>query len=153
VGKLLSQPKIITQNNVEASVKQGVSIPVQTTINNTISVQYIDAVLRLTVTPQITAEGTIFMKVDIENTNIDTSIATTPGQFGFDTQAAKTQVLVSNGGTVFFGGIIATNNSLTEQQVPLLGSVPLIGNLFRHKAISSTSNELLFFLTPRLVQS
>jgi type IV pilus assembly protein PilQ len=153
VGKLLSRPKIITQNNVEASVKQGVKIPLQTTINNTISVQYIDVVLRLTVTPQITADGTIFLKTDIENTSIDPGIATVPGQFGLDTQAATTQVLVSNGGTVFFGGVVANINRVNQQEVPLLGSVPLVGNLFKHKSITSTTNELLFFITPRIVQS
>lgn len=153
VGKLLSRPKIITQNNVEATVKQGVKIPIQTTINNTVSVQYVDVVLRLTVTPQITADGTIFLKTDIENTSIDPGIATTPGQFGLDTQTATTQVLVSNGGTVFFGGVVQNINRVSEQQVPLLGSVPLIGNMFKHKSTSSTTNELLFFITPRIVQS
>ena len=153
IGKLLSRPKIITQNNVEATVKQGVKIPIQTTINNTVSIQYVDVVLRLTVTPQITAEGTIFLKTDIENTSIDPGIATTPGQFGLDTQSAQTSVLVSNGGTVFFGGVVQTINRVSEQQVPLLGSVPLIGNMFKHKSTTSTTNELLFFITPRIVQS
>ena len=153
IGKLLSRPKIITQNNVEAIVKQGVKIPIQTTINNTVSVQYIDVVLRLTVTPQITAEGTIFLKTDIENTSIDPGIATTPGQFGLDTQSAQTQVLVSNGGTVFFGGVVQNINRVSEAEVPLLGSVPLIGNMFKHKSTTSTTNELLFFITPRIVQS
>ena len=153
IGKLLSRPKIITQDNIEASVKQGVSIPIQTTINNTISVQYIDAVLRLTVTPHVTAEGTIFLKVNIENSNIDPGIATTPGQFGLDTQAAVTSVLVNNGGTVFFGGVIQNTNRVSVSQVPLLGSIPLVGNLFKHTSTSSTTNELLFFITPRIVQS
>src|SRR5437899_4653565 len=74
VGKLLSKPKVITQNNEKATVKQGTKIPIQTTINNTISVQYIDAVLKLEVTPQITAEGTIFMDVLVDNTQIDQGI-------------------------------------------------------------------------------
>src|SRR6266849_2305568 len=74
VGKLLSKPKVITQNNEKAVVKQGTKIPVQTTINNTISVQFIDAVLKLEVTPQITAEGTVFMDVLVENTQIDAGI-------------------------------------------------------------------------------
>lgn len=153
VGKLLSRPKIITQNNVEAVVQQGVKIPIQTTVNNTVSVQYVNVVLRLTVTPQITAEGTIFLKTDIENTSIDPGIATIPGQFGLDTQSATTQVLVSNGGTVFFGGVVQNINRVSQQQVPLLGSVPLLGNLFKRKLTSSTTNELLFFITPRIVQS
>jgi len=153
IGKLLSRPKVITQNNVEATVKQGVRIPLQTTINNTISIQFIDVVLRLTVTPQITAEGTIFLKTDVENTTIDPGIARINGVPALDTQQATTEVLVSNGGTVFFGGVIATQNNLTESQVPLLGSIPLVGNLFKRKSTSTTTNELLFFITPRIVPS
>ncbi|MBF8305085.1 MAG: type and secretion system protein [Acidobacteria bacterium] len=153
LGKLLSRPKIITQSNVEATVQQGVRIPIQTSINNTITTQFINVTLRLTVTPQITAEGTIFLRADIENTGINPGIARIGGIPALDTQQATTQVLVSNGGTVFFGGVIQTTNNLTEQQVPLLGSIPLIGNLFRRRATSSTTNELLFFITPRIVQS
>ncbi len=74
MGKLLSSPQLVTQNNAKAIVKQGTQIPIQTTINNTISVQYIDAVLRLQVTPQITADGTVFMDVLVENTQIDNGI-------------------------------------------------------------------------------
>lgn len=153
LGKLLSRPKIITQTNVEAIVKQGVRIPIQTSINNTITTQFIDVVLRLTVTPQITADGTVFLRADIENTGINPGIARINGVPALNTQAATTQVLVSNGGTVFFGGVIQTENNLTEQQVPLLGSIPLVGNLFKRRATSSTTNELLFFLTPRIMQS
>ena len=79
VGKLLSKPKVITQNNEKAIIKQGTKIPIQTTINNTISVQFIDAVLKLEVTPQITAEGTVFMDVLVENTQIDTGIPRVQG--------------------------------------------------------------------------
>ena len=153
LGKLLSRPKIITQNNVEAMVKQGVKIPIQTSVNNTVTVQFVDVVLRMTVTPQITAEGTIFLKTDIENTTIDPGIARIQGVPALDTQQATTQVLVSNGGTVFFGGVIQTINNVTELQTPLLGSIPIVGNLFKRKATSSSTNELLFFITPKLVQS
>jgi len=153
LGKLLSRPKIITQSNVEATVQQGVRIPIQTSINNTITTQFINVTLRLTVTPQITADGTVFLRADIENTAINPGIARIGGIPALDTQQATTQVLVSNGGTVFFGGVIQTTNNLTEQQVPLLGSIPLIGNLFRRRATSSSTNELLFFITPRIVQS
>src|SRR5208283_4140858 len=106
VGKLLSKPKVITQNNEKATVKQGTKIPIQTTINNTISVQYIDAVLKLEVTPQITAEGTVFMDVLVENTQIDNGIPRVQGIPALDTQAAETKVLVADGGTVVIGGII-----------------------------------------------
>ncbi|HWP83696.1 MAG TPA: type IV pilus secretin PilQ, partial [Terriglobia bacterium] len=153
LGKLLSRPKIITQNNVEGNVEQGVRIPIQTTINNTISTQYINVTLRLTVTPQITAEGTIFLKTDIENTTINPGIPRILGQPALNTQSANTQVLVSDGGTVFFGGIIQTENNLNENEVPLLGSIPLVGNLFKRRSTSTTTQELLFFITPKITQS
>jgi len=153
LGKLLSRPKIITQNNVEGTVEQGVRIPIQTSVNNTITTQYINVTLRLTVTPQITAEGTIFLKTDIENTTINAGIPRILGQPALDTQSAETQVLVTDGGTVFFGGVIQTENSLNEFEVPLLGSIPLVGNLFRRKFTRTETRELLFFITPKIIQS
>jgi type IV pilus assembly protein PilQ len=151
VGKLLSKPKVITQNNEKATVKQGTKVPIQTTINNTISVQYIDAVLKLEVTPQITAEGTVFMDVLVENTQIDNGIPRVQGIPALDTQSAETKVLVADGGTVVIGGIIVTQQRTDITQVPLVGSLPLIGHLFRRTNISVTSQELLFFLTPRII--
>ena len=151
VGKLLSKPKVITQNNQKAIVKQGTKIPIQTTINNTISVQFIDAVLKLEVTPQITADGTVFMDVLVENTTIDAGIPRVQGIPALDTQAAETRVLVADGGTVVIGGIIISTQRKDITQVPLVGSLPIIGHLFRRTNVSSTSQELLFFLTPRII--
>jgi type IV pilus assembly protein PilQ len=150
VGKLLSKPRVITQNNEKATVKQGTKIPVQTTINNTISVQFIDAVLKLEVTPQITAEGTVFMDVLVENTQIDAGIPRVQGVPALNTQSAETKVLVADGGTVVIGGIIVTSQRVDITEVPLLGSLPIIGHLFKRNNIATTSNELLFFLTPRI---
>ncbi len=151
VGKLLSKPKVITQNNEKATVKQGTKIPIQTTINNTISVQYIDAVLKLEVTPQITAEGTIFMDVLVENTQIDQGIPRIQGVPALDTQAAETKVTVADGGTVVIGGVIISSQRVDIQEVPIIGSLPLIGNLFRRRSVTTSSQELLFFLTPRII--
>ena len=151
VGKLLSKPKVITQNNEKATVKQGTKIPIQTTINNTISVQFIDAVLKLEVTPQITAEGTIFMDVLVENTQIDTGIPRVQGIPALNTQSAETKVTVADGGTVVIGGIIITSQRVDITEVPLVGSLPLIGHLFRRTNITNQSQELLFFLTPRII--
>ena len=153
VGKLLSKPKVITQNNQKAVVKQGTRIPVQTVINNTISVQYVDAVLELDVTPQITAEGTIFMDVDVKNDQIDQAIPRVQGIPAIDTQEANTKVLINDGGTVVIGGIIVSQQRTDVQQVPLFGSLPVIGNLFKHTTVNSSSQELLFFLTPRILPS
>jgi type IV pilus assembly protein PilQ len=151
VGKLLSKPKVITQNNEKAIVKQGQRIPIQTTINNTISVQYVDAVLKLEVTPQITAEGTVFMDVLVENTQIDNGIPRVQGIPALDTQAAETKVLVADGGTVVIGGIIVTQQQTQVNDVPIVGSLPIIGYLFRRTNTTVQSSELLFFLTPRII--
>ncbi|PYU74367.1 MAG: hypothetical protein DMG52_11320 [Acidobacteria bacterium] len=151
VGKLLSKPKITTQNNEKATVKQGTKIPIQTTINNTISVQFIDAVLKLEVTPQITAEGTVFMDVLVENTQIDTGIPRVSGIPALNTESAETKVTVADGGTVVIGGIIISSQRTDIQQVPLVGSLPLIGHLFKRTSVTTTSQELMFFLTPRII--
>jgi len=153
VGKLLSKPKIITQNNEKATVKQGTKIPVQTIINNTVSVQFVDAVLELDVTPQITAEGTIFMDVTVENDQIDQAILRVQGIPAIDTQSAETKVTVNDGATIVVGGVIVNQQRTSIDDVPFVGSVPLLGNLFKHKTVSSTSQELLFFLTPRILPS
>ncbi len=151
VGKLLSKPRIVTQNNEKAIIKQGVKLPIQTTINNTISVQFIDAVLQLEVTPQITAEGTIFMDVLVENTQIDQGIPRVQGIPALDTQSAQTKVLVPDGGTVVIGGIIVSTQNTNIQEVPIVGSLPIIGNLFKRTSVTIQSQELLFFLTPRII--
>jgi len=151
VGKLLSKPKVITQNNQKAIVKQGTKIPVQTIVNNTVSVQFVDAVLQLEVTPQITADGTIYMDVTVQNDQIDQSIPRVEGIPAIDTQSAQTRVTVSDGATVVVGGIIVSTQRTDIQQVPVLGSVPIIGNLFKHSTVSTTAQELLFFLTPRIL--
>jgi len=151
VGKLLSKPRVVTQNNEKAVIKQGQKIPIQTTINNTISVQFIDAVLKLEVTPQITAEGTVFMDVLVENTQIDQGIPRIQGVPALDTQSEETKILVADGGTVVVGGIIVSNQNVTTTEVPLLGSLPIIGHLFKRNNVTISSNELLFFLTPRII--
>lgn len=152
VGKLLSAPNIVTQNNTEGTVQQGTQIPIQTNINNTISTQYINAVLMLKITPQITADGTIFMIVHLENTQIDSGIPAILGQPALATQSVDDSVIARDGETVKLGGVIIDQTKTQTDQVPLLGSVPLIGNLFKHHSVSVSSQELLFFLTPRVTQ-
>lgn len=151
VGKLLSSPQLVTQNNALAEIKQGQEIPIQTTINNTISTQYVDAVLRLQVTPQITADGNVFMDVVVENTQIDSGIPLVNGIPALDTQSAKTKVLVGDGGTVVIGGVMVSQQQTNVFQVPLFGNLPLIGHLFKETSVKVQSQELLFFLTPRLL--
>jgi len=151
VGKLLSKPKLVAQNNEQSTVKQGTKIPIQTVINNTISVQFVDAVLELQVTPQVTAEGTIFMNIHVENTQIDPAIPRIQGIPALDTQSEDTRVLVRDGVTIMIGGIIVSNQQTSIDEVPFVGSIPIVGQLFRHTSISTNSQELLFFITPRIL--
>jgi type IV pilus assembly protein PilQ len=153
--KVLSRPRVVTQNNIQAVVKQGTKIPIMTsaTLGAPATATYVDAFLRLTVTPQITSEGTIFLNVDVENTLPDFGHEDSAGNPALITQQATTQVLVTDGGTVVIGGVIQTQNSLSIQQVPLLGDIPYLGNLFKHRTVSTSDSELIFFITPRIIQT
>jgi type IV pilus assembly protein PilQ len=154
--KILSRPRITTQNNLLALVKQGTRIPVvtQAQLGGPPTVQYIDAFLRLQVTPQITAAGTIFLQIDVENTVPDFSRVTgTQLNPSLITQQATTNVLVTDGGTVVIGGVIQTQNSLAINQVPLLGSIPILGNLFKHTIVNTSTQELIFFISPKIIQT
>ncbi len=152
--KVLSRPRVVTQNNIQALVRQGVRVPIvtQAQLGGPPTVTYVDAFLRLTVTPQITSENTIFLNVDVENTtpNFAQEIQGNPELI---TQQATTQVLVTDGGTVVIGGVIQTQNSLEVDQVPLLGNIPILGNLFKHVQVSTSNQELIFFITPRIIQT
>ncbi|HXY51974.1 MAG TPA: type IV pilus secretin PilQ [Terriglobales bacterium] len=152
--KILSRPRVVTQNNIQALVRQGVRVPIvtQAQLGGPPTVTYVDAFLRLTVVPQITSEGTIFLNVDVENTTPDFG-RTVQGNPTLITQQATTQVLVTDGGTVVIGGVIQTNNSLNVSQVPFLGDVPVLGNLFKHRTVSTSNQELIFFITPRIIQT
>jgi type IV pilus assembly protein PilQ len=152
--KVLSRPRVVTQNNIQALVKQGVRVPIvtQAQLGGPPTVTYVDAFLRLTVTPQITSENTIFLNVDVENTtpNFGQEVQGNPELI---TQQATTQVLVTDGGTVVIGGVIQTQNSINIQQVPLLGNIPILGNLFKHTQVNTSNQELIFFITPRIIQT
>jgi len=152
--KVLSRPRVVTQNNIQAIVRQGVRVPIvtQAQLGGPPTVTYVDAFLRLTVTPQITSENTIFLNVDVENTtpNFGQEVQGNPELI---TQQATTQVLVTDGGTVVIGGVIQTQNSINITQVPLLGNIPILGNLFKHVQVNTSNQELIFFITPRIIQT
>jgi type IV pilus assembly protein PilQ len=152
--KVLSRPRVVTQNNIQALVKQGVRVPIvtQAQLGGPPTVTYVDAFLRLTVTPQITSENTIFLNVDVENTtpNFGQEVQGNPELI---TQQATTQVLVTDGGTVVIGGVIQTQNSINITQVPLLGNLPILGDLFKHTQVNTSNQELIFFITPRIIQT
>src|SRR4051812_25473940 len=152
--KILSRPRVVTQNNIQAIVKQGVRVPVESaaTLGAPATITYVDAFLKLTVTPQITVENTIFLNVDVENTTPDFGRELF-GNPTLITQQATTQVLVTDGGTVVIGGVIQSNNSVNIAQVPVLGSIPWLGNLFKHQTVNSSNQELIFFITPRVIET
>jgi type IV pilus assembly protein PilQ len=148
-AKTISRPSIITQNNVEGMVQQGTQIPVQTSINNTVAVQYVDATLKLSVTPQVTDDGHIFLKIAVQNASPGTII--TNAAVSINLQQATTQVLVPDGGTVVFGGVTVTQRTNSVTQIPLLGNIPILGYLFKSTNVQDTDQELLFFVSPRLL--
>ncbi|MEJ2246286.1 MAG: type IV pilus secretin PilQ, partial [Acidobacteriota bacterium] len=152
LAKLISQPKVTAQNNSPAVIRQGTRFPVQVVANNTISVQFYDAALILTVLPQITYEGNIVLDLKVENNTADWSRSAVGDPPSIKISESDTRVLVSDGGTTVIGGILVDEESNTGDKVPGLGSLPLIGNLFRRTAVSRNSTEILFFITPRIVK-
>jgi len=150
-GRVLSTPKVTTQNNKEAEIKQGIQIPIQTVANNTVTVTFKDAVLTLKVTPQITDAGTVILTLEIENNQAD--FANLVGGIPpINTQSAKTIVLVKDGATAVVGGIYVSNEQTSQQSTPFLGKIPILGYLFRNRFTTSTNNELLLFITPRIAK-
>jgi type IV pilus assembly protein PilQ len=148
-GRILSTPRLTTQNNQEAEVAQGVEIPIQTVANNTVAVQFKQAVLRLQVTPQITASNTVIMNITVENASPDFSRQVN-GIPPVDTQRALTRVQVSDGATTVIGGIFVSEEQSTNDRTPVLHRIPLLGWLFRRDTLTDSSRELLIFITPRI---
>jgi type IV pilus assembly protein PilQ len=153
-GRLLSSPRVSTQNNVEAEITQGVQIPIQTVANNTVTVTFKDAALSLKVTPQITSANTVIMKITVENAAPDYSKAVGTSQIPpIDTQRAVTQVLVSDGQTTVIGGIYVSREQSVSDRTPGLHRVPLLGWLFKRDGVQDEKRELLIFITPRILRS
>ncbi len=149
-GRLLSTPRVATQNNVAAEITQGTQIPVQTIANNTVTTTFKDAALSLKVTPQITSAGTVIMNILLENASPDPA---PPGIVpSINTQRANTTVLVRDGETTVIGGIYLSNLRNTKDGTPGLSQIPLIKWLFKRETIDDVSRELLIFITPRIIQ-
>ncbi len=151
-GKILSAPKISAQNNETAEILQGRQIPVQTVANNTVTTRYVNAALELHVTPQITAEGTIIMTIEIRNDAADFANLV-QGIPPIITQSAKTTVLVKDGGTAVIGGIYRIEDTVTMNTVPGLSKIPIIGNLFKGMSKNVLNKELLIFITPKIIKT
>ena len=149
--RVLSTPRVSAQNNMEAEITQGVQIPIQTVANNTVTVSFRDAALTLKVTPQITAAGTVIMKIALENAQPDFSRSVN-GIPPINTQRANTQVLVTDGQTTVIGGIFVSQEQSLNDRTPGLSQIPLIKWLFRRDQVSDQSTELLIFITPKITK-
>ena len=150
-GRILSTPRLTTQNNVAAEVTQGLQIPIQTVANNTVTVSFKDAALTLQVTPQITSANTVIMQITLENATPDFSRQVN-GIPPIDTQRARTQVQVDDGATTIIGGIFVSREQISNERTPGLYRLPLIGWLFKRDTTSDESRELLIFITPRIIR-
>jgi type IV pilus assembly protein PilQ len=151
-ARTIASPRVTAQNNRAATILNGVKIPIQTIgENNTVSVQFVDAALSLLITPQIIEEdGVILLNVLVTNNSVNQSFIALNSNPGIDTQSASTSVLVPDGGTTIIGGINVDRENQAEQRVPGLGRIPIIGNLFKQRNIGRSTDEILFFITPRI---
>ena len=150
-ARIISSPRATTQNNMPAEITQGERIPIQTNQNNTITTQYINAALELKITPQITARGSVIMLVDIKNDIADFSKPVN-GMPTIKTETAKTTVMVSDGGTIVLGGLYKINEDNSHTGVPILSKIPLIGSLFKNSRKYGKTQELMIFITPRIIK-
>ena len=153
-GEIVSQPKVITGDKQQATIEQGTEIPYQTSsASGETTVEFKDAVLKLDVTPHITPDGRVLMKLVINQDSVGEFIN---GEFGsqiptIDTTALNTEVLVGNGETVVLGGVFQTEEIISETKTPVLGDIPYVGRLFRKDVTETSKNETLIFITPRIL--
>ncbi len=153
--KIISAPKVTTTDNVAASIESGVQIPYQSTITSgsilTTTTVFVNALLTLAVTPQITEQGTVIM--DISVSKIDPGAALPNSPPPLTTRRASTKLMVRDGGTAVIGGIYQSTESNSQNRVPFVSDIPVIGNLFKNHNINSTHDELLIFITPRIIRN
>ncbi|MBN2290953.1 MAG: type IV pilus secretin PilQ, partial [Pirellulales bacterium] len=150
-GKVISSPRIMTANQIEALIEQGVEIPYQeATSSGATSIKFKKANLSLKVKPQITPDGKVTMTLDVNKDTPNTTLSTGSG-VAIDTKHVKTEVLVENGGTVVIGGIYTQKKSDTTYRVPFFGDLPYVGWLFKNREWIDDKTELLVFITPKIV--
>jgi len=151
--KIISNPRVITLDNQEATISQGKSIPVRKlTSEGTVSTEFKDVKLELKVKPHITPDGSILLNVNLTKEELDPTIPSVEGVPGTDKKEAKTKVLIKDGETIVIGGVYKTTINKSEAGVPWLKDIPLIGWLFKNKKKQKAVNELLIFITPRIVK-
>jgi len=150
---VVSAPSVMTLSNREASIQSGIQIPLQTVANNTVTTQFVNATLQLSVTPHVTAEGTIQMSIKVQKKEPQTALLV-PGATNapIATRDASTTVIVRDGGTAVIGGIYTVTNNQSQGRVPGLANVPILKHLFRNRNRDNRNEELLIFVTPRIVQ-
>jgi len=151
-AKLISQPKVVVQNNSKAVVNNGIRFPVTVNQDNTITIQFFDAALTLTATPQITYDGNILLDLNLTNNKADFSNLSVTGVPSIRTSETNTRVLVSDGGTTVLAGIFVEDDSKNEEKIPGLGSLPILGNLFRRTGTVRDTQDILFIVTPRILK-
>ena len=150
---ILSAPKIATLNNESASIQSGLQIPIQTVANNTVTVQFVNATLRLDVTPHVTAEGTVLMDVNVQKREPQLAFAVAGAQNApISTKEAQTRVIVRDGGTTVIGGIYKVSTDQGQDRVPGLANIPVLGHLFKNRRREDSNEELLIFITPRVIK-
>jgi type IV pilus assembly protein PilQ len=150
-GKVISSPRVVTLDNRKATILQGVSIPFQTFENGDAKLEFIDAVLKLEVTPHITADRSIIMDLKVARNAPDDSVQTPTGSPAIARNEAKTETLVKDGQTLVIGGIYTVEKSERQSRVPYFHQIPILGNAFKNNEIRDKRKELLVFVTPRIV--
>jgi type IV pilus assembly protein PilQ len=154
-GEIISSPRLITANQREATIEQGVEIPYQeSSSSGATTTQFKKAVLSLKVTPQITPDNRVILDLTVAKDSVGQLVASATGGFvpSIDTREIVTQVLVNDGQTVVLGGILETERRDNEQKVPWLGDVPVLGHLFKTTSKTDNKDELLIFVTPRILR-
>jgi len=155
-AKIIATPRVTALNNRPAQIESGSQLPVVTPqqgsggTSGVFTTTFVSVPLRLSVTPQITDAGTVILHVTMENNSINLTLTNSLGTPGIDTQRMSTEVLVPDGGTTVVGGVLNDRESETQNRTPGLGSLPVLGNLFKRKAVLRNSDEILFFITPRI---
>ena len=149
-GKIVSTPRVIAMDNEEAYIKQGSRIPYLSTSAGGTKVQFVTAALELTVTPHITSDNRVFLQISVTNNRADFS-QTIQGQPAIQIKEAETALLVGNGETKVIGGVCATERSWSQDRIPFLSRIPLLGYLFKNSGAVESRNEMLVFITPRIL--
>jgi type IV pilus assembly protein PilQ len=150
---VLSAPKVATLNNTSAEIQSGLQIPIQTVANNTVTVQFVNATLHLQVTPHVTAEGTVLMDINVQKREPQLAFAVVGATNApIATKEARTRVIVRDGGTTVIGGIYKVSTDQGEDRVPGLANIPILGHLFRNHRRNDENEELLIFITPRVIK-